>query len=517
MHDTDEPHDHELEQAAREAAADVLARGQDVEGLERFTLRSVGIDIGSSTSHLVFSQLTLRRAGAGYSAKYVVAARDVLYRSPISLTPYLDGTQIDTERLQAFIHRAYREAAMTPGDVDTGAVVITGEALKKENAEAILRLFARESGKFICASAGPNHETLLAAHGSGAVQVSAATGATVLNVDVGGGTSKLALVQGGVVTQTASLSIGARLVAFDRQGVLTRIEGPGEQILGALGIRPRLGQVLTPEQQRAFAELQADLLLEAIAGNGVRPLTADLFVTERLDTEAPFHGAAHLVFSGGVSEYIYGAERASYGDVGPLLGAAIRARVEALGRPGFLLPPQEGIRATVIGAGEYTVQASGSTCFIGNPDVLPAFGLKVVRPVTAGGTDFSTAVRRALAKFDLDRYGPGLAMAVEVAGRPNYRLCRDLAEQVAAAVADADPAVPLFLLLDQDMAKSIGWLLVEELGMARPIVVVDGIDVGDLDYVDIGRPMGASEVVPVTVKSLLFPDRAGKYYGSRRD
>ncbi len=512
MHDAGEMHEHEIENAARDQSAEILSQGEDIEGLERFTLKSVGIDIGSSTSHLVFSRLTLRREGAGYSAKFVVTAREVLYRSPISLTPYSTGATIDTEALQAFFHKAYADAGMTPADVDTGAVVITGEALKKENAEAILQLFAKESGKFICASAGPNHETLLAAHGSGATHTSEATGKTVLNVDVGGGTSKLALIEGGIVTQTASLSIGARLVAFDERGVLTRIEGPGELILNSIGIQPRLGETLTAEQQQAFAERQAELLLDAIAGNDLQPLTAELFVTELLDTLAPFHGAAHVMFSGGVSEYVYEADSTGYGDVGPVLGRTIRRSIDALAKPGFLLRPQEGIRATVIGAGEYTVQASGSTCFLGDVSVLPVFGLKVVRPYTEGGIDFQTAVKRALNKFDLDTYGPGLAMAVQVEGRLNYRTCRDLAEKVAKAVENAAPDVPLFLMLDQDIAKSLGAVLTEELGMTRPLIVVDGIDVGDLDYVDIGRPMGMSEVVPVTVKSLLFPNRAGRYF-----
>ncbi len=510
MHDL---HEHDIEQQARDDAYRVLAEGEDIEGLERFTLRSVGIDIGSSTSHLVFSRLTLRRAGANYSGQFVVTNREVLYRSPIRLTPYITGTLMDTEELRTFFHRAYDEAGITPADVDTGAVVITGEALKKENAEAILQLFARESGKFICASAGPNHETLLAAHGSGAVGMSALHGETVLNVDVGGGTSKLALIEGGVVTQTASLSVGARLVAFDERCQLTRIERPGEQFLNHLGIQPELGMVLTPEQQQAFANLQAEVLLEAITGGALSPLTRELFVTQIIDVGGkPFYGAGHVMFSGGVSEYIYGVDNVAYGDVGPLIGRAIRRRIDALGIKGFLLKSQEGIRATVIGAGEYTVQASGSTCFIGDATVLPVFGLKVVRPYLGGGDDFATATQKALTKFDLDRFGPGLALAVELAGQLNYPRCRALAENVAAALATAGPDVPLYLIVDADIAKSLGAILKEELGMTRPLIAIDGIDVGDLDYVDIGRPSGASEVLPVTVKSLLFPNRAGRYF-----
>ncbi|MGE5059220.1 MAG: ethanolamine ammonia-lyase reactivating factor EutA, partial [Betaproteobacteria bacterium] len=162
----------------------------DIEGLEMFSLKSVGIDIGSSTSHLIFSHITLRREGASLSGKFKVTNREVLYRSPIMLTPYLSATKIDTDKVNDFIHAAYKEAGLTPEDVDTGAVIITGEALKKENAQPIVENFAKYSGKFICAAAGHNHEALLAAYGCGAVDLSKSEHKTVLNVDMGGGTTK---------------------------------------------------------------------------------------------------------------------------------------------------------------------------------------------------------------------------------------------------------------------------------------------------------------------------------------
>src|SRR2546427_11003508 len=133
---------------------------EDIEGLEMFTLKSVGIDIGSSTSHLVFSQLTLRRQGASLSGRFKVTERKVLFRSNIMLTPYLSGTLIDTDKVKQFIEEAYKEAGFNPEDVDTGAVIITGEALKKENAQPIAEHFAKYSGKLICTAAGDNHEPL---------------------------------------------------------------------------------------------------------------------------------------------------------------------------------------------------------------------------------------------------------------------------------------------------------------------------------------------------------------------
>src|SRR5690349_10295656 len=185
MHEDDDFPDH-IHMAL--ALQDPTAIIEDVDGLEQLSLTSVGIDIGSSTSHLVFSHLTLKRKGAQLSTQFEVTQRRVLYRSPIMLTPYQSPTLMDVERLREFFDAQYAKAGFGPADVDTGAVVITGEALNKENAQPISELFARHSGKFICASAGPNHEALLAAHGCGAVALSKDEHATVLNIDMGGGT-----------------------------------------------------------------------------------------------------------------------------------------------------------------------------------------------------------------------------------------------------------------------------------------------------------------------------------------
>ena len=487
-----------------------IGEGVDVEGIEMFTLTSVGIDIGSSTSHMVFSKLTLRREGAAFSSQFRVTDREVLYRSPIMLTPYLHGTDIDTDQVVDFIHASYRDAGLTAAEVDTGAVVITGEALKKENARPLLEFFAKDSGKFICASAGPNHEALLAAYGCGAVDLSKQEHTTVLNVDAGGGTSKLSLIKDGEVVQTVAVEIGARLIAFDEQGIATRVEEPAKVLMHHLGLPVGVDTPFLPEHREAFANRMAQVLFEVMHGEArLTPLSRGLLLTDPLTGISGMNDVDHVVFSGGVSEYIYSHDTIAYGDVGPLLGRAIRALVEGEGRPGLLQEPTEGIRATVIGAGEYTVQASGSTSYISNFDALPVFGLKVVRPFMGDGLPMETAVQLALGKFDLQRFTSGLALALAIQGQQDYWTLRKLAESVVAVLANAeDSDCPLFLILDQDVAKSLGGILKEELDVRREIIVVDGIDVGDLDYLDIGRPMGITEVVPVTVKSLMFPQRS---------
>lgn len=479
---------------------------EDVEGLEMFSLKSVGIDIGSSTSHLVFSHLTLRREGASLSARFRVTEREVLYRSPIMLTPYISGTLIDTDKVKDFIHQAYRLAGFTPEDIDTGAVVITGEALKKKNARPIVEFFAKHSGKFICASAGPNHEALLAAYGSGAVEISRREKACVLNVDMGGGTTKFSLIQDGIVTQTASINIGARLVAFDDKDVVTRVEDPGRVLMTELGHRVELGKEMSKKQKEEFASLMAKLLFELIEGAALSSLACRLMVTEPLDGYRGIEQIDAVVFSGGVSEHIYDRDRKAYGDVGPLLGKYVRETLKKLRKTNLLREPEEGIRATVIGAGEYTIQASGNTSYISDLEVLPVFGLKVVRAALKYSDSVKATMNKALAKFDITRFTSGLALSLSLDGQPDYSSVRNLAEGIAEFLKDSDdPKAPLYLTLDLDVAKSLGGILKEELGLKREVIAVDGIDVGDLDYIDIGVPMGITEVIPVTVKSLMFP------------
>ncbi len=479
---------------------------EDIEGLEMFTLKSVGIDIGSSTSHLVFSRLTLRREGAALSTKFKVTEREVTYRSDIMLTPYLSGTLIDTEKVKDFIHEAYHKAGMSPEDIDTGAVVITGEALKKENAQPIVEFFAKESGKFICASAGPNHEALLAAYGCGAVDLSKAEKATVLNVDAGGGTTKFSLISDGVVNQVASINIGARLIAFDDSGVVTRIEEPGERIMKKLGHSVTLGKKISEKEKEDFAAFMAKLLFEFIDGKPQSALGKHLMVTDPFKDYRGSKQIDIIVFSGGVSEHIYDHDKKSYGDVGPLLGKYIRKQLDGLDKKNLLREPTEGIRATVIGAGEYSIQASGNTSYISSTKPLPAHGLKVVRVSIPKGDSVTDAVGQALLKFDLQNFTSGLALALSLDGQPDYPSIRNVAEGIAVVLENSDDAnAPLYLTLDLDVAKSLGAILKEELKVEQDVIAVDGIDVGDLDYIDIGVPLGITEVIPVTVKSLMFP------------
>ena len=498
MHDFFEDHTHLSE-------LDPDAVLEEIEGVEKFVLVSVGIDIGSSTTHLIFSQLTLRRQGASLSGRFKVTGRDILYRSRIMLTPYLSETLIDTDQVKRFIEEAYKEAGLTPEQIDTGAIIITGEALKKENAQPIVEYFARYSGKFICAAAGQNHEALLAAYGCGAVDLSKTEHKRVLNVDMGGGTTKFALVDSGVVTQTAAVNIGARLIAFDPSNVVTRIEDAGRILMSELGYTVELGKPINEKQKGELAGLMARVLAEIMEQRAFSPLTARLMLTPPIRNDGGLEQIDTIVISGGVSEHVYDRDRRHYGDIGPILGREMRDYLKKLPEKKVLHQPAEGIRATVIGAGEYTIQASGNTSYISTAQHLPAFGLKVVRAALGQGPSVLETLRQSLAKYDLTTVTSDMALFLSLDGHLHYRKIREVAEGIAAFCKDPEFANrPLYLVQDVDIAKSLGAILKEELGVTRDVIAIDGIEVGDLDYIDIGKPMGNTEVIPVTVKSLMF-------------
>jgi ethanolamine utilization protein EutA len=478
---------------------------------ERITLNSVGIDIGSSTSHLIFSRLTLRRQGVALSSRFVVINREIIHESPILLTPYVDKTTIDTNRLGDFIHEAYRTANLTPEDIDTGAIIVTGEAAKKKNAEAIAAIFSAEAGKFVCATAGHNLEAILASYGSGAVHMTYHEGGdfTVMNVDVGGGTSKVAIVQGGKVIDTCAVEVGARLIAMDENGKISRLEDTALKIAKIAGIADlALGAIMSDADKDKFAQALCDALFQVLERKKLSPEVENLLLTPNLDYADPIHA---VMFSGGVSEFIYGYEKRNLGDLGVQLGKKVRARVNQLGGGNIPLRPAEvRIRATVIGASQYTVQVSGNTIYLSHPESLPLRNLQVVTPAfeqteTISAAEISAAVERALQRFDATDTERAVALAIRWELGPSYPLIRTLAEGLVAAMkGHIDNGQPLVLVFDADIAKLMGNIIERELVPGAGIVSIDGIDLKDFDFIDIGQELPDAKAVPVVIKSLIF-------------
>ncbi|MCW2634496.1 MAG: reactivating factor for ethanolamine ammonia lyase [Blastococcus sp.] len=498
-------HDHEHDDDAVMPLEDNPIWQQD-----NVTLHSVGMDIGSSGTQVVFSRLHLRRIGEELTSRYIVVRRETVYRSPVVLTPYASAEQIDAEELGSIIDRAYGTAGVEPAEIDTGVVILTGEALRRRNAEAIAGVLAERGGELVTATAGHNMEAMLAAYGSGAARVSYDGGQRILNVDIGGGTTKLAVLDRGRVEATAAVHVGGRLQVVDADGRIVRLDPAGQEHAARAGFSWQLGDVVGEEEIQRVAEKMADTLVAALLAD---PLPDDVEALYLTDPLGPLGRIDGVMFSGGVAEYVYDREFRLFGDLGGPLGRALRRRVDAGALPFPLLPAGECIRATALGASEYSVQLSGNTGWISDPDaLLPRRNLQVVRPAYPLGDDVDSdavaaAIRRHLVALDVAAADGDVALAMTWEGLPAYERLLPFARGIRDGLADRIAAGrAVYLMLDGDVARTLGLLLREELGVTGDLLVVDGLALRDFDYIDIGKVRHPSRTVPVTIKSLIFSE-----------
>ena len=473
-------------------------------------LLTVGIDIGSSTSHLMFARVHLQRLGTALSSRFVVVERSVVWQSPILLTPYLPDYTINTRELEAFIARCYSEAGLDRAEVDSGAVVLTGEALKRKNARAIADLFSQEAGKFVCASAGHYMECQMAAHGSGAVRLSASKGVTVLNVDIGGGTTKFALVRNGQIVASAAIAVGGRLIVEDPQQGLTRIEGPAQMVAATLGVELTAGKSITLEDRRRMAARMARIVVGMIDLRQPGELARRLLVTDGWPAEFANAGVDALTFSGGVAEYLYRREQRRFGDLGSEIAEEIRHLLAHRRDLPPVWEPAQGIRATVIGAAQFSVQISGNTITITRPEDLPLHNL----PVMAGNLELSDDItpievtnrfRLTLAGADFEEGTSPIALSFAWQGDPTHRRLRALAEGICATLPRTiSYGLPIVLLIDGDIGMSLGRIIRNEVAPSANVLAIDGVQLKQFDFVDIGNVIEVTNVVPIIIKSLLF-------------
>lgn len=476
-----------------------------IRGLEVVNLTTIGIDIGSSTSHLMISEVELQRSAHRLSSRFVVVSREVRYFSEILLTPFTPDGLIDTDILSDFITDCYKKAGIETLDIDTGAVILTGEALKRHNARAIADLFAQEGGKFVCASAGHLLEARMAANGSGVLPLSKEQGKTILNIDIGGGTTKFALARNGTVLETAAIGVGGRLLAWDENRILTRIEEEGQILADEVGVKVELGGHIDAAASDAIASRLAQVLANELFYHQPDALVTALRLTPPLSGE---NVPEALSFSGGVSEYIYGREMKHYGDLAPTLAEEIRRLAEEAGFD-QILEPKHGIRATVTGASQFAFQVSGNTVLVSDSATLPYHNLPVIRLILdlSGTIDpelVSTALVTAAERNGVE-VAPIRAVGLSWEGAPTYSRMADLAHGLICYLATGEePATGIVLLFDADIGRAFGNMLVNELGYTGEVICLDGLEVGDFDYVDIGAMLEPSKVVPVVIKSLVF-------------
>ncbi|WP_454856895.1 ethanolamine ammonia-lyase reactivating factor EutA [Rhizobium binxianense] len=477
--------------------------GRSMEVEDEIVLVSVGIDIGSSTSHLAFSRIVLERL----DTRYMVVERTLLHQSDVLLTPYRGEDEIDADVLGAFIKAQYEAADITPESIDTGALILTGVAVRRSNARAIGEIFSEQTGKFVVVSAGDGLETTLAAFGSGAVSRSGRTGETVLNVDIGGGTSKLARASDNAIQAIAAIDIGARIVAFDADRRINRIEEAGRYFGRRAGVRVELGEVLSQEDAQKLADAMVDQLFEAMQGGEMSPETRKLHRLPPLPAAPP---PDVVTISGGVSEFLYSETDAEFSDLGPLLAGALRKRLENWGPR--LEKPEQGIRATVVGASQYTVQVSGSTIFVHPLETLPVRNVPVIKPAIVFGdeidrNDVATKIRDSLARLDLGDGESPVALCYDWEGSASYRRLDDFCHGVVDGLsAILSKGHPLILVGNGDVGGLVGMHCKLEAGIS-PLVSIDGIKLDEFDFIDIGAMLETSGAVPVVIKSLVFPTK----------
>ena len=437
-------------------------------------LRSVGLDIGTTSTQMILSELTVEnRAGAFSVPEMEITNRRILYRSPIHFTPLLDESHMDGEALRAIIDAEYSAADITRDSVDTGAIIITGETSRKENARTVLNALSDFAGDFVVATAGPDLESILAAKGAGAIAYSQKQTKPVLHMDIGGGTSNLALIQDGKVLQTGCLNVGGRLLKFDSAG---RISYISPVLSGLFSGKPE--EIPTMHQLSSLVQALTQALEMAAGLREESPLLAQLTTKETEKSWIPPKETPILSFSGGVADCIETRYAPfAFGDLGPLLGESIRR--SRLCQSQYRLG-EETIRATVIGAGCHSTQLSGSTVFHRNVH-FPLKNLPAVDVDTPSAHPDHAEVIYTL----------------EGIPAPTYSQITALADRLIAQLAS-----PFYVCIRQDMAKALGQALAARLPPDTPILCIDRVHVSAGSYLDIAAPVG--HALPVVVKTLIF-------------
>jgi ethanolamine utilization protein EutA len=471
--------------------------------INELEILSVGVDVGSSTSHLVFSNLLLKRDEQSVTRRFNIEERNIIYEGRIINTPLLDDNTIDIDQLTDFFREEYEQAGIDPSDIQTGAVIVTGESARKQNARQIAEGLSNDAGKFVAATAGPNFESLIAALGSGAAARSRNHNKTILSCDIGGGTSNIAISRNGETLSTSCVSVGGRLLGVDSEGKIWRIDPPAAMVMDHLGLKYDIGDKISKNDIEKIAAIFAEILFEALTGPANSELsrrlmqTADLVLPGRIDEYA---------FSGGVAELMYGGLN-NFNDIGHVLADKINSLTPRLESPVTELPNK--IRATVIGAGAYSLSISGCSGFKDDQVVFPLNNIPVIR-VDAEQSKLSvqhvvSQIGASFKRFDLNEGEETIALYFKDPVRVSYPQLELFAQSIEAALPNTiENDRPVILIFETDIACSVGNVIRRETKLKTNLLALDELKLKEGDWIDIGEPLVGDQVYPVTVKSLVF-------------
>src|SRR5512143_2452135 len=471
-------------------------------------LLSVGVDVGTTTTQIIFSRLNLMDvARSGQIPRINITDRKVIYQSPIVFTPLIDAETIDAGRLNEIVRNEYVNAGVDPSQVETGAVIITGETAKKKNADEILRALSGLAGEFVVSVAGPNVESLIAGKGAGAADYSQKNYATVTNVDIGGGSANSATFRTGNLIGAAAMNYGGRILEVENStGRVRHIAEPAKHILNDIGLNLQVGDSPSLDDLRRFTDRMADMTVELVEGTS-SSLAQKIYLTPPVGDTGK---GSVLMFSGGIGHYYYNpipinsvSDATIHDDVGPLLAESLRkhARLNSY----TIVQPSETVRATVLGASTQTVTLSGSTIWA-EKEILPLKNVPVTRPVLPTSLDpasVSRSVSEAVSRWDVNLATDPFAVALELDKALDYESLTQLASGLKN-FADTMPSDrPLIAIIERDYAQALGQT-VKGLDPSRALLVIDQVGLSEGDYIDIGTPLMDGRVVPLSVKTLIF-------------